>query len=72
MTYNYSFVAWPSETWGFDPAIFRLFELLQTRVEHTAITSEEFEQFRSRLNHVGITLREIERVPYYESEKITN
>lgn len=69
MKYLYSFSAWPSETWGFKPALFALFRTLSARVE-LAFTEWEFERFRSTLNHDGITLREIERVPYHDPEAV--
>lgn len=67
--YNYSFSVWPSETWGFERAVYELFKALNSRVEMT-FTPEEFERFRSGLSHHGFTLREAERVPYFEPEPV--
>jgi len=67
--YVYAFSVWPSETWGFDPAVFELFKMWPGRVE-TIHSASEFERFRSGLSHHGITLREIERVPHSNPEPV--
>ncbi len=67
MKYLYSFVVWPSETWGFGKALFMVFKATRIRMDEV-FEEEEFEAFRSMLNHDGFTLREIERVPYHEPE----
>lgn len=67
--YAYSFSVWPSETWGFDKAVFQVFEAMGARVE-MPFTPEEFERFRSSLSHSGFTLREIERALYHEPEPV--
>jgi hypothetical protein len=69
MEYLYTFSVWPSESWGFDRAVFQLFEALSGRVE-MRFTPEEFESFRSALNHHGLTLREVERVRHAEPELV--
>ena len=68
-TYVYSFSVWPSETWGFAPAVFDLFRMLNGRIE-IVFTPEEFESFRSSLSHHGLTMRETERIPYFEPEPV--
>lgn len=67
--YDYSFSVWPSETWGFDKAVFDLFKLIGGRVE-LSFSESEFEKFRSALSHHGLTLREIERVLHREPEPV--
>jgi hypothetical protein len=67
--YNYSFVVWPADQWGFDRSIFTLFQAMGVRVE-LEFTEPEFEIFRSGLSHHGLTLREIERVPYRDPEPV--
>lgn len=67
--WSYSFSTWPDETWYFDKAVFQLFEMLKYRVEFD-FTESQFERFRSGLSHHGLTLREIERVPYFEPERV--
>lgn len=68
--YAYSFSVWPDESWGFKPALFDLFKMLNSRVE-MVFTEREFERFRSELNHDGLTLREVERWRYAEPEPVT-
>lgn len=65
----YSFHVWPDETWQFDRAVIRLFEILGARIE-LDFSESEFERFRSGLSHHGITVRDIERVPYQEPETV--
>ncbi|MCE9556613.1 MAG: hypothetical protein K8T91_24955 [Planctomycetes bacterium] len=67
--FNYTFSVWPNETWGFDPAVFKVFKTLHGRVE-LCFSPEEFETFRSGLSSHGLTLREIERTPYIEPEPV--
>ena len=55
--FDYSFSAWPDETWDFDRAVYDLFRMLGGRVEMT-FTPDEFEKFRSALSRHGLTLRE--------------
>lgn len=69
MKYSYSFSVWPAEQWGFDKAVFSLFEVLGGRVQ-LDFTEPEFERFRSGLSHHGLTIREIERVPYAIPETV--
>jgi hypothetical protein len=69
MDYLYTFSVWPSETWGFDRAVFQLFEVLAGRVE-MQFRPEEFEAFRSALNRHGLTLREVERVRHEKPETV--
>jgi hypothetical protein len=65
----YGFSVWPDETWTFDQAVYRVFEIMSSRVE-LDFSESEFERFRSGLSHHGLTLREVERVPYIEPEAI--
>lgn len=67
--FTYCFSVWPCETWGFDPAIFQLFEMMGGRLE-IPFCEPEFERFRSALSHHGLSLREIERVPYCDPEPV--
>ena len=69
MKYVYTFSAWPSETWGFKPALFDLFQFIAGRVE-MVFTEADFETFRSTLNHDGFTLREVERWPWHEPKTV--
>lgn len=69
VVYLYSFVVWPSETWGFDRAVYDYFRVFRHRTE-MRFTEEAFERFRSGMGHHGLTLRELTRLPYVEPESI--
>jgi hypothetical protein len=66
-TYNYEFSVWPSEGFGFNRAVYQVFEMLGGRLA-MEFTESDFERFRSELSHNGFTVREIERVPYVDPE----
>ncbi len=69
MKYVYSFVVWPSETWGHEALVFEVFRVVG-RVE-MVITEKGFEVMRSHAGHSGLTFREIERVAYQEPEVVS-
>ena len=70
MKYVYSFVVWPDEDWGWDPAVFNYFHVFRRRTE-MYFTEKEFEQFRSGMGNDGLTLRECTRRPYVDPEPIS-
>jgi hypothetical protein len=67
--YTYQFAVWPESHFGFDPAVFRLFDMIEARV-YWDMTEAEFEEFRSGLARHGLKLREVARVPYTEPESV--
>ena len=68
--FTYSFTAFPAAKWGFDKAVFELFNLWGGRGE-LEMTEADFERFKSGLSHHGISLHEVTRVPYHEPELVT-
>jgi hypothetical protein len=68
-SYFYSFSVRPSELYGWAPALFQLFHLLNYRVEMVQ-TEAEFESFRAVLSTSGFVLREVERVPYHAPQSV--
>ncbi len=67
--FSYSFSAWPAAKWGFNKAVFELFQIMGNRVE-LELTEYQFERFKSDLSHHGIVLHEVTRVPYHEPEPV--
>jgi hypothetical protein len=69
VSYVYSFVVWPDETWDFDRAVYDYFRVFRRRTE-MHFTADEFERFRSGMGHHGFTLREVTRRPDVEPEAV--